>query len=118
MSQLFSKWYLALALLLLVLQISAALAEPIVIESKPGNVVFSHKTHSQSGCVECHHETTTTERIVSCRQCHKKQSKGNMASQHAFHKNCIDCHAELKKQKKPTGPVKLCSQCHISKGRQ
>jgi len=89
--------------------------EPVEIESLPGNVYFSHRSHSSVGCLECHHEASSVNRVVPCRQCHNKQIKGKMSSHQAFHKNCIDCHAVLKKQKKPTGPVKLCSDCHIKK---
>lgn len=112
------KYFVTLLMTTLLLPVmhSPVLAyEPVEIESSPGNVTFSHKSHNGIDCLECHHETSSVNRIAPCRQCHKKQSVGNMASEHAFHKNCIDCHARLKQQKKPTGPVKLCSQCHIRK---
>lgn len=118
MSRSYQKLFMALTLLLFAIHNMAALAEPIEIDSRPGQVTFSHKTHSSSRCVECHHETTTVNNIISCRQCHNKQSVGKMASKHVFHNNCIDCHAKLKRQKQTTGPVKLCSQCHISKAVQ
>ncbi len=91
---------------------SAGLAGTIEIESRPGNVLFSHARHSGTACKQCHHEMSSPDTIVACRQCHTKQSTGKMSSVAIFHKDCIGCHAQQKQAGKKSGPVKLCSQCH------
>ena len=57
--------------------------------------MFSHARHSGTVCKRCHHEMSSPDTIVACRQCHTKQSTGKMSSVAIFHKDCIGCHAQL-----------------------
>ena len=74
---------------------------------------FNHKKHAEAAkCKECHHTTKEGEKVQKCVDCHTKDSK--VTAKDAFHKNCKDCHRDLKKAGKPTGPT-ICTKCHAKK---
>jgi len=86
--------------------------EPMEIKSAPGNVQFSHRTHVDIECTDCHHTSPDRRIKRSCFSCHTASSRMPRNSRDALHDQCIGCHLDLKKAGKPTGPAKLCSQCH------
>jgi hypothetical protein len=92
--------------------VTAAPAEPVVIESEAGNVSFSHQRHADIQCDLCHHTSPGIRIKRPCRSCHMENSRMPRKSPDSFHDHCIGCHLELKKAGKPGGPAKLCSQCH------
>lgn len=88
---------------------------------KKGPVVLSHKKHAEDykiACTECHHTWKKEEakQPKKCASCHKEEKQGKVLSlKGAFHKNCMGCHRELKKQGKATGPTTKCTECHQKK---
>jgi len=98
-------------------------------------VTLSHKKHSvdyKIACTECHHVYKDGknvwkegDEVKKCDACHSepKRPKGDKTKMSkdekikkyhysAIHANCRDCHKELKKQNKPTGPL-TCTKCHV-----
>ncbi len=47
--------------------------------------------------------------VKDCTECHNGTDAP--ALKKALHKNCKDCHKDMKKKKEKTGPTK-CSGCH------
>lgn len=87
----------------------------IFYTSAAGNVLFDMKEHTDENgfgiaCVDCHHDIeSASETPDPCQDCHlanKEDSEGELNTQDAFHKTCIDCH-ELD----GLAPVE-CDQCH------
>ena len=106
--------------------ISIAIAQPdtVTIDNKyptklKGPVTLAHKAHIDKGiaCTECHHtwKKEETPEPKKCAECHKADDKGPTGLKNVYHKNCQDCHKELKKQGKPAGPTVKCTDCHASK---
>ena len=82
-----------------------AVQDPLTIQSKYGNVSFSHQKHSGQKCQECHHTTKEGDQNPQpCTECHKEGAK--VAAKEAFHKKCVECHKKAEK-----GPAK-CKECH------
>lgn len=96
-----------------------------------GPVKFSHKKHAADyklACVECHHVYKDGknvwkegDKVQACKECHKMERTEQDGAtvyklKNAFHKNCKNCHKELKKEGKPTGPFRKCNDCHEKKG--
>jgi len=81
-------------------------------------VPLTHKKHAvdyKIGCKECHHEWDQKPgtQPKKCSACHKEQAQGKIVGlMQAYHKNCMDCHKDLQKQGKPTGPTTKCNDCH------
>jgi hypothetical protein len=75
---------------------------------------FGHKKHADGikNCKKCHHTRKEGEKVKKCTACHTKDSKVNTKT--AFHKSCRNCHRDLKKEGKPTGPT-ACTKCHPKK---
>ena len=96
-------------------------------KDKKGPVKFDHKKHSADykiACTECHHVIKDGknvfkegDKVQKCSACHNPEKKEGkvMKLQNAFHKNCKDCHKDLEKAGKPTGPFKKCNDCHEKK---
>ena len=130
-------WFIALVIALAAvflaagLLIAADVPEEIVINDpvyegnhKKGPVTFTHAKHSKEHglkCEECHHkyegdknvwkEGDPVEKCSACHPVDKNDGKKlKMASGTVFHKQCRDCHKELKK-----GPYKKCDECHAEK---
>ncbi len=95
------------------LHAAAAMPDSVVIPSRPGAVTFSHIRHAGVPCQQCHHTSAGAGVEAGCRVCHTKTSHRPRNSMQAFHDSCIGCHARQKKAGRKTGPVKLCSQCHV-----
>lgn len=91
----------------------AQMNEPIVIPSRPGPVEFSHQSHRGIGCGVCHHTVKDGPIERSCRACHTADSRDPVNSRDAFHSVCIACHLAERKAGRPSGPAKLCSECHL-----
>ena len=87
----------------------------IVLKSTAGHVLLDMKGHaSEEGygyeCADCHHEIEDPdERPTPCNECHlkdKEESEGEVNTEDAFHRICIECHEE-----DGMAPV-LCEKCH------
>lgn len=99
--------------------------KPIVIDGckqKKPPVTFNHQEHlaafKKAGkdvtCKTCHHTGDTSK---ACTECHK-EPQGKMGactemslSKNPFHKKCITCHKEMKKEGFAKAPTS-CTQCH------
>ena len=91
---------------------------------KKGHVLLLHKKHSTDhkvACNQCHHDYKDGNNVwkegdpvQKCSACHDPEKKqGNVDKlQNAFHKNCKDCHKELKDKE---APYKKCNDCHQKK---
>lgn len=93
------------------------------------HIEFTHKKHNEEhaiACKECHHlykdgknVWEEGQEVKKCEACHTvvkpiaecSEAEKKLNLQKAFHDNCKGCHMELKKEKKPTGPIK-CLDCH------
>ena len=81
-------------------------------------VPFTHKRHYvdyEVPCRACHHAWTVDVRNnpLKCKECHKgKEVSSAIHLRNAFHRSCLNCHRELRRQKKPTGPIG-CKSCHV-----
>ncbi len=109
-----------------VIALAAGVTEVVTIDNqytvkKKGPVVLSHKKHAvdyKVACVECHHMWNQKKgtQPKKCSTCHKEKKRGKVLGlMRAYHKNCMGCHRELKKQGKPTGPTTKCNDCHQKK---
>ncbi len=100
--------------------------ENIILEQPGGQrpaVDFPHELHmGELDCLDCHHDYDENGENVldedsleegnddlKCDACHDASTKIDLRS--AFHKKCMGCHIELRKENKPTGP-ELCGECH------
>ena len=95
-------------------------------KDKKGSVKLSHKKHNvdyKIGCAECHHVYKDGknvwkegDHVDKCSKCHdpkkKNKKEKTMKLQNAYHRNCKNCHKDLAKKEKPTGPFKKCNKCH------
>jgi hypothetical protein len=80
-------------------------------------VQFAHKKHADAykDCKTCHHTWKEGENVKKCVECHKKETKDSAIKlEKAFHNNCRNCHRNLKKAGKATGPT-ICTKCHPKK---
>jgi len=121
------KWlYLMVAVAFLaggILSLAVAQPDKVTIDDKypnklKGPVTFNHKAHASSiACTKCHHtwKQETSKTPPKCAECHKAGDTSEKGLKNAFHKQCIDCHKDLQKQGKKTGPTVKCSDCHASK---
>lgn len=94
-------------------------------DGKPGElqkaVPFPHSKHAAAECKTCHHTIKAAgDPIKLCTDsgCHdsleakgKDNAKDIKLVENAFHGQCIECHKNLKKENKPTGPS-ACGKCH------
>jgi hypothetical protein len=121
------RWlYLMVAVAFLaggILGSALAQADKVTIDDKyptkmKGPVTFNHKAHSSAiACTKCHHtwKQEASKTPQKCAECHKAADTGEKGLKKVYHKNCIDCHKDLQKQGKKTGPTTKCSECHASK---
>jgi hypothetical protein len=121
------RWlYLMVAVAFLaggILGLALAQSDKVTINDKypnkmKGPVTFNHKAHAAAtDCTKCHHtwkkEASKTPQM--CAECHKAADTSDKGLKKVFHKQCIDCHKDLQKQGKKTGPTTKCSDCHASK---
>ena len=116
------------------------LEPPESVESKRASVDFPHSRHFVYDCKTCHHKWKGDAKIQNCTtsSCHDvqesplKSKKGTIDKKlavryykAAFHKQCIDCHKQMKSKNKEiemsqrrleaklpeTGPT-ACVKCH------
>ena len=75
---------------------------------------FSHKAQADAikDFNKCHHTWKEGEKVKKCTDCHTKESE--VTAKTAFHNTCKNCHRDLKKAGKATGPT-ICSKCHAKK---
>ncbi len=76
---------------------------------------LGHKKHADEfvkDCKECHHNYKEGATVQKCGSCHTKDSK--VTAKTAYHNTCRNCHRDLKKAGKATGPT-LCTKCHAKK---
>lgn len=91
---------------------------------KRGPVNLTHTKHVEDykiACADCHHEYEDGKNVwkegdpvKKCSECHLVRDPDQPAQegdilhlQLAFHKNCRDCHKDMKK-----GPTNKCNDCH------
>jgi hypothetical protein len=123
------KWlYLIVAVVFVaggIISIAIAQSDSIIIDNQypkklKNPVPLNHKAHADAiACTECHHTWKKEERETpqKCAECHKADDKSDKGLKQAYHKQCMDCHKDLKKQEKPTGPTTKCTGCHPSKAK-
>jgi hypothetical protein len=107
------------------------ISPPEGMKTKPGKdgapgklqkaVPFPHSKHAEIECADCHHTMEADGgAIKGCMDagCHdslefrdKDNAKDIKLVENAYHKQCMDCHKDLRKEKKPTGPT-ACGKCH------
>jgi len=81
-------------------------------------VPFTHKRHYvdyEIPCRACHHAWTLDVRDnpIKCKECHKgKDISKAILLRNAFHRSCLNCHRDLRREKKDTGPIG-CKDCHV-----
>ena len=83
---------------------------------------FNHGEHvaDNIACTECHHVYEDGKNVwhqgdvvQPCCACHLEKTENNVPSlERAFHTNCRDCHRDLQKEGKESGPYKKCTECH------
>jgi predicted CXXCH cytochrome family protein len=123
------KWlYLMVAVAFLaggILSLAVAQPDKVTIDDQfpnkmKGSVTFNHKVHAAAiECTKCHHtwKKEASKTPPKCTDCHKASDTSEKGLKRAYHKLCMDCHKDLKKQGKKTGPTTKCSECHASKGK-
>ena len=82
--------------------------------TKKPPVNYNHTKHSAVApdCKSCHH-TWKDGTPKKCSECHKAKKDGKaLGSKKALHKACKDCHKDMKKAGKKTGPTS-CKGCHV-----
>lgn len=93
-------------------------------DGQPGklqkSVPFPHSKHAAVECAKCHHTMAKDGVAKKCTTsgCHdsleakgKDNAKDIKLVENAFHNQCIECHKDMKKENKPTGPS-ACGKCH------
>jgi Class III cytochrome C family len=87
-------------------------------------VTFSHDKHSQlyPDCIQCHHDYEYKDGKKEnlwggegqpCSECHKLDKVDKkLPLRTAFHENCMNCHRQLEKEGKKSGPA-TCGECHV-----
>lgn len=108
-----------------IFSISLAQVDKITINNKypdklQAPVMLPHKVHADYiACIKCHHTWKKEERKTpqKCAECHKADDIGEKGLKSAYHKQCQDCHKDLKKQDKKTGPTARCSGCHSGRAK-
>jgi hypothetical protein len=108
-----------------ILGMAFAQADKVTIDNKYPNklkspVTFNHKAHSAAmDCTKCHHTWKKEESKTpqKCAECHKAADTGEKGLKKAYHTQCQNCHKDLQKQGKKTGPTTKCSECHPSKAK-
>ena len=82
---------------------------------KKAPVNYNHEKHMASApdCKSCHHTWDGEGALKKCSECHKAKKDGKaLGIKTALHKACKDCHKDLKKAGKKTGPTS-CKGCHV-----
>lgn len=97
------------------------LTSPFKMKKPP--MKFNHEKHiaDDIACIECHHVYENGKNVwhqgdvvQPCCACHKKKTENKVPSlEKAFHDNCRDCHRDLHKEGKESGPYRKCTDCHI-----
>ena len=104
--------------------------KPITIDSKDVfttrkqvPVVFDHAKHKEFKCTQCHHEFKDGQNVwkegqevKKCSDCHKLEAQNEkmLKLEKAYHDQCVNCHKNLKKEKKTSWPT-ACTKCHPKK---
>jgi len=96
------------------------LTSPFKMKKPP--MKFDHGKHvaDKIACTECHHVYEDGKNVwhqgdvvQPCCACHMEKTENNVPSlERAFHTNCRDCHRDLQKEGKVSGPYKKCTECH------
>ena len=76
-------------------------------------VIFNHKKHEEAfkkeGCNSCHPVNDKQKLLFDFPK--QVKGKGEKAVMNAFHDECIECHKQMGRENKKTGPV-VCAACH------
>jgi len=92
--------------------------------SVAGEVTFSHGKHAGDmeeggyyiACDKCHHQIWQQmgQPSRNCRTCHRKGSVKPPSMEEAAHKQCMECHEELKREDPKRKVPASCPDCHGS----
>ncbi len=115
---------IAIALLFLGIVALAMLGTPVLGEkpelanhyNSPEPILpmtFAHRDHTDTQCIDCHHNYVDNTGVDSCMSCHVSNAEVWPLFEQQFHALCMDCHQDLARQGKPSGPVRQCQACHL-----
>ena len=80
-------------------------------------VAFEHLDHVDEACVKCHHNYIDDTGYDSCYSCHKHDVTVASQIESMFHDFCRACHIEKAQLGEPSGPFRVCTECHNESGR-
>ncbi len=80
-------------------------------------VAFEHRDHTPEQCVLCHHNYEDDTGYDSCYSCHKHDPAVAADIEQMFHDFCRACHVERARRGEPSGPFRVCRECHHEGGR-
>lgn len=93
--------------------------------SMAGEVAFNHGKHAGDmedggyhiSCDRCHHDIWQErgKPSRSCRKCHRKESVQPASFEEIAHKQCIECHDELRVKDPKRRLPASCPDCHVFK---
>ncbi|MCC7411912.1 MAG: cytochrome c3 family protein [Gammaproteobacteria bacterium] len=86
--------------------------DAMVVRAERLPVAFDHVDHTTVGCVECHHNFVDDTGDGLCYDCHKRDPVLALRMQADFHDFCRDCHVELARAARESGPLRGCEDCH------
>ena len=81
-------------------------------------VAFEHLDHTAEACTTCHHNYVDDTGYDSCYSCHKHDPTVALEIESMFHDLCRDCHIKKAQQGQPSGPLRVCVECHHEGGRR
>lgn len=76
-------------------------------------MTFAHRDHTDTQCVECHHNYVDDTGDDQCMSCHVTNTDIWPLFEQQFHTLCMDCHIDLARNDKPGGPLRQCQGCHV-----
>ena len=80
-------------------------------------VAFEHLDHVDQNCVQCHHNYVDDTGYDSCYSCHKHDLSVALQIEPMFHDFCRTCHIDKAALGEPSGPFRVCVECHNEGGR-
>ena len=75
-------------------------------------VIFEHGDHTETECVECHHNFIDNTGGGTCYNCHKYSPEIAGEIEKMFHDFCFDCHVTQRLTGEDSGPMRECAGCH------
>jgi hypothetical protein len=75
-------------------------------------VTFDHGDHTETNCINCHHDYNDDSGGGLCFSCHKQSPEIAADMELMFHNFCFECHVTKRQEGKDSGPQRECSGCH------